>query len=369
MAENRFAVAVEAFRQEGRAATALEVAGPPPDPAELLTRSQEIEDAAATSLAAGDGDVREVGAIQLAAGAALDLAAAVDLLAREGLGAPATGALETARAPGREVDAVLAELQPVLAASGALGARAITPAPEEAALEAAMEPLPALGQAAAKAIDGIAGDAAKIAGHAVDGLVALPAQALLGAFSDAADKLLGPVYHQVSGAVLWAVRHIGKAISKLLRVLGRFEEPARNWLLDSIGDKTKDALTAWAIGRALGIDDIRADVRALIDGAARPGDRARLEAAGEEVASLPPRFGRHELVIRVLAKVLRKLQAVLLGLAGWVAAALAGVYVLMLAYGVWVAGDFLDWRRTNEQGRLDLVAGVRQAVRLAVTTA
>jgi hypothetical protein len=41
---------------------------------------------------------------------------------------------------------------------------------------------------------------------------------------------------------------------------------------------------------------------------------------------------------------------------------MAGVYALVLLYGVWVGGDFLDWRRTREDGALDMVAGVRSVV-------
>jgi hypothetical protein len=366
MPESPFAAVVDGFRSEARVAlaprSALEAEGPAPDPADLLSRSQEIEDTAARSLDSGDGDVRELAAMQLAAGAALDLAAAADLLEP-----PSRPAFEAQGPAVMQVEQVAAELQAILEAPPALGARASAPEIETSPLEAGAEPLPALEAAARKSIDEISGDAGRIAGHAIGGLVALPTDALIGAFADAADKLLGPVYHQVTGAARWAMRHVGKAISKLLRVLGPLEGPARKWLEKAIGGLTRDKLTAWAVDKALGVDRVSDEVKSLVAGATPPGDAARLRAAGTELGSLASRFGRHELVIRVLAKILGKLRAVILGLVGWAAAALAGVYVLMLSYGIWMAGDYLDWLRTAEQGRLDFVGGVRTTVRLAVT--
>jgi hypothetical protein len=366
MAASRYADALEGYRDEARTTLigsrgrAVESGVAPSDHESLMIRSQELEDAAAQGLASGDGDVREMAAMQLAGSAALDVAMALDLLGGE----PPRAA--EAAVPGTSFDAVYAELRDVLEAPTALGARAAAPAPARpSAAEAGAEPLAALGLAAGKAIDDIGVSARTIAGHGIDGLVALPGDVLLGAFSQAADKLLGPLSQQVGGVVQLAVRHLGKAVSKLLRLLGPLERPARKWLEETLGGLAKDALARWAVEGALELDRVRADVTAMIESADAGADDHRVDAGRKELSSLSARFGRHERVIDVLARVLGKLRGVLLGLAGWAGAAIAGVYVLMLAYGIWVAGDFVDWYRTQVDGALDFVAGVRETVKLA----
>jgi hypothetical protein len=67
-------------RQEGRRAK-LERVSPFETPARpLLVPSEEVGRAAALGLVAGDADVRELAALQLTAGAALDLAMAEKVL-------------------------------------------------------------------------------------------------------------------------------------------------------------------------------------------------------------------------------------------------------------------------------------------------
>jgi hypothetical protein len=361
MVESRYIAALEAYREGTRGAIggpsgALEAQPADGSQDDVLIRSQELEDAAAVTLSSGDGDVRELAALQLAGGAALDLAAAVDLLAPSALEA----------AGGGEFERTYAELQDVLQLDPALGARATVPPAQERALEAGGTPLEELRGAAHASIDGIAADATKIAGYAVDGFIALPADALLGGLAAQADKLLGPVFQELKGAARLAVRLVAKAVSKLLRLLGPAAAPARKWLSERLGDLIKDKATAFFVGRALQVDDVRREVTGMIDGASPAVPGGAVDGVRKEVASLASRFGRHEHVIAALAKVLGKVRGILIGLVAWAAAAVAGVYALMLAYGIWVAGDFLDWQRTTDDGRLDLVAGVRSTVRLGV---
>jgi hypothetical protein len=327
----------------------------------LVRHSQELEDAAATGLDAGDADVRDAAAAQIAALAALDLAAAVDLLKRAD--AAEEAAMEVAPST---FDDTYGELQTILETDPALGARAAVPSPpplDSAALDVDVAgSLASLGSEATAAIDSIVEDAGDIAGHAVDGLKGLSGAALLGAFLEAADKLLGPVADRVRRLVKLAVKKILQAVSKLLRLLGPAEEKARKWLKDKLLGAGQDKVIDFAIGRALQVARIRAEVAGMIATAPSDLDPARLEAARGEVESLVKRFGRHELVIRVLSRLLGWVDDALIKLAGWVAPALGGVYVLMLSYGVWVAGDFVDWYRTDDEGRLNLVAGVRSVV-------
>jgi hypothetical protein len=332
-----------------------------------LAASQALENAAAEDLGAGDGDVREAAALKLAAGAALDLALANDLLRATPEGTAALGVDED----GSEWDCTYSELRPFLEVSSSLGARSAAPAsmpPSEAAAleEREGDSASLLSKAAKEAIAGITQDASAIASHAIDGLTGIPVDAVLSAFGTSADKLLGFVHERISRAVRLALRFVAKAASKLLRVLGPHEPAARKWLLEKLGGVTRDKLVGFVVGAALEVERLHTDVDGMIDAAAQAADPSRVRSGIEELDGLSARFGRHELVVKVLAKVLGKVQGFLIGLASWAAAAVAGVFVLMLAYGIWVAGDFLDWYRTKQDGRLDFVAGVRSIVQLTL---
>jgi hypothetical protein len=73
-------------------------------------------------------------------------------------------------------------------------------------------------------------------------------------------------------------------------------------------------------------------------------------------------------VIDRITWLIGKVSGALMALASWAGAAIAGVYVLILCYGIWVAGDYLDWLRMRMEGRLDLVVGVRSIVNQALVT-
>ena len=197
----------------------------------------------------------------------------------------------------------------------------------------------------------------------------MPAAALLGAVDGAADKLLGPVYSaakgQVRRVVRIAIKFVTKAVSKLLRVMGPFEDGARAWLVEKLGGLTRGALTTFVVGHLLQVEAIRDNVNGSIAEAGQTPEQVipdRLETACGELGSLPARFAKHRRVIDVLTMLLGKVSGAIVALASWAAAALAGVFVLILCYGIWVAGDYLDWFRARVEGRLDLVDGVRAIV-------
>lgn len=327
----------------------------------LLDRSQAVENEAAQNLHAGEGEVRELAALQLAGGAALDLALAADLFDAPGGGAA------LAAGPSR-FEQVNAELETILGAPSAVGIRVLggTRAPAVAAQDFP-EPLERLDRASSDAIDSISGDAQAIAGNALGGLVQLGPDALLGAFGQAADRLLSKVYAAAQRFVRAAVKMIVKAVSKLLRLLGPLEPKVRKWLGEKLAGLTGDKLTGWAVDAVLETPRLRDDVAQRIAAASATADRDRLDAASAEVGSLAARFGRHKFVIEVLAKVLGWVAPKLVALATWAAAAVAGVYVLILGYGVWAGGDYLDWYRTRVDGRLDMVDGVRTTVVAALS--
>jgi hypothetical protein len=322
----------------------------------LSVGSQEIEREAAQNLAAGDPDVRELAALQLAAGAALDLALAADLFERDEGGAALA-------APPSRFDEVHAELQAFVDPPAAVGLRSLVETPTRPAALEDKEALERLAAAADEAIDGITKDAMAIAGYAVDGLVDLGAEAVLGGLGAAAEQLVPQLYRRAKRFARAAVRQVMKAVSKLMRLLGPLEPKVRKWLAEKLGDATKEKLTAFAVDVALETSRLRRDVTDRIAATADDQvDEGRVDAAADEAASLAARFGRHELVIKVLAKVLGWVRPKLVALASWAAAAVAGVYGLALGYGVWVGGDYLDWYRTEAEGRLDLVDGVRTTV-------
>jgi hypothetical protein len=166
------------------------------------------------------------------------------------------------------------------------------------------------------------------------------------------------------------VRQLSKAVSKILRILGPLEGPARKWLGEKLAGITQDKVVDFVVQHVLDAAEVRRDVTARIAALPDSADPDRLEAAANELHSLATRFGRHDKVIAVLAAILKKLRPAIVALASWAAAAMAGVYALVLVYGVWVGGDFLDWRRTRQDGALDIVSGVRSVVEgLAVSPA
>jgi hypothetical protein len=350
--ESLFGDYVAAGRRLTEPGVALEEA----DPEDWLILSQELENLLAQDLYAGDGDVREAAALRLEGAAALDAAVAVDL-AREAEPEAVALAADEPSAFQRTLD----EIGPLLASEPALGVREASGA---VALEAP-DPSAVLRKAAHDAIEGIGDDAVEIVGAAVDGLKQIPTDALFASFGQAADHWLNAVYERVGGAARLAIKALTKAASKLLRVLGPLEGPVRRWLQNKLGEITLDKVVELATKALLGTDDLRVAVDGVIDGAGEV-DSERAAAARARLEGLAARFDKHRKVITIVGKLLRKVQGWLIKLAPWAPAAVAAVYVLVLAYGVVAGGDFLDWTRVEHGGTLDLVDGVRAIVAAAV---
>lgn len=351
--ESLFGDYVAAGRRLTEPGVALEEA----DPEDWLILSQELENLLAQDLYAGDGDVREAAALRLEGAAALDAAVAVDLV-REAEPEAVALAADEPSAFQRTLD----EIGPLLAAEPALGVR---PESAAAALEEAPDPKEALRKAAHDAIAGIGDDAVEIVGAAVGGLSQIPIDALFASFGQSADKWLNAVYERVGGAARLAIKALTKAASKLLRLLGPLERPVRRWLEQKLGEITLDKVVELATKALLGTDELRAAVDGVIDGAGEV-DSERAAAARARLEGLAARFDKHRKVITTVGKLLRKVQGWLMKLAPWAPAAVAAVYVLVLAYGVVAGGDFLDWTRVEHGGTLDLVDGVRAIVAAAV---
>jgi hypothetical protein len=357
MARGRYEALLDDYVAAGRTLAEPTVALEDSDPEGWLVRSQEVENLLAEDLRAGDGDVREAAALRLQGVAALDLAVAVDLARQEdpetaGLAGDEPSAFET----------TLAEVRSLLAEEPALGARVPF---ETAALADDADPKETLRKAAHEAIDAVSKDATDIAGAAVGGLVKIPRDALFSSFGQAADKWLNAVYDKVGGLARIAVKAVTKAASKLLRLLGPLERPVRRWIETRLAEITLDKVVAVAGNALLGVDDVRLAVDGLIEGADHV-DRDRAADAKGRLEGLSGRFDKHRKLITTVAKLLGKVQSWLVKLAPWAPAALAGLYVLVLAYGIVAGGDFLDWTRVPDASTLDLVDGVRAIVAAAV---
>ena len=321
------------------------------DADDWLIRSQEIENALADDLHAGDSDVREAAALQLQGYAALDVAVAVDL-ARQLDGAEAVGLAEDAPS---QFETTLKEVDALLAPEPALGIRAET---------VALGTTPAtLRDAAHDAIDAISGDAGQIASAAVGGLGSIPVNALFASFGQAADKWLNALYEKASHVAQAVIKALTKAASKVLRLLGPLEAPVRGWLEKRIGEITLDKVVGALSDALLGVGDLRRKIDELIG---THSDSPAAEDAKARLAALSGRFGKQRKLITIMLKLLGKIQGWVMTLAQWAAAALAGVYLLVLAYGIVAAGDFLDWTRIPDTSPLDLVDGVRSIVAGAV---
>lgn len=317
---------------------------------DLLAASQEVENAAAAHLASGDWDVRELAAQQLLVGAIADLAAAEELLRAEGvIDEPALGEDE------RSFGSFTRSFADIIQADPAMGIRAIYP-PGESAVLAEVD----LATVAEETVNSIADDAASMANHAVSGVVGLGPEAISGGLGKAADQWLTPVYDAVRGRVRWALKLVGKAVSKLLRLLGPLEPMARKWLREKLEGIGQEQIVQFAVNGLLGVAGVREEVLAHIRSGPSDTDLSGMKAG--ELEALSKRFGRYETIVDVAAKILAKVRGVLLALAGWVAAALAGLYGLLLLVAIWVAGDYLDWQRVEVGGSLDLVHGVRSIV-------
>jgi hypothetical protein len=109
----------------------------------------------------------------------------------------------------------------------------------------------------------------------------------------------------------------------------------------------------------LGVADLRLAVDSLLDDAA--GDAVAGDA-GARLQALSGRFETHRKLSTTALGLLAKIQGWIIALATWAPAAVAAVYVLVMAYGIVAGGDFLDWTRIPDTSALDLVDGVRTIV-------
>lgn len=379
MAETAYAEALGAYRDAatGLFAQQREVLAEAQTPAlepyaearaeELVRRSAQLEAAAADAARSGDPDVRELANLQLSALAALDLAAADDLLtgaAQEGQAMLESEASTWAQAH--------AELSPLLELSPMLGySQLLAERPEEGLLDEDVATARAeLLERAGTAIDEIIAQAAGGTAKAVEGLAGMGGGTLLKAASETADLLLGQLARQARRLVRWAVKLVTKAVSKLLRILGpQLEKAVRKqvggWLAQLKLTDALDTALKWLYDDQV----LKAEAQARVQSAPDALGAAPFKQTKADLDDLVGRFGWHARILGWIAKALEKLQGKLMALAPWAPVAVAAVWLLMLGYAVVVGGDHLDWHRLGDEGTFDVVLGVRRTVDIGLAGA
>jgi hypothetical protein len=336
---------------EGMVASEADVDLPAADESAVeaaLRASQDAADATETLLADDDPLVREAGEARMAALAARDFALAFDVARLdEEQGAMIASEEGTAAALPEIVreTAFIFEFDPRLgvppSASGWEGMGTV--AEED-------DPRTALAKSAPAAFDAVRDAVAEIIVAGGKGLGSVGA-------SEALEDLLGGVLGKLPEGVRrwwkWAVEAIKKGIDKLKKLFGD--------LFDKAVTKVKDWLKDHGIDSVLDFvyesQDLKAELKTLIEGAADDKDFAGVAKAIQDVV------GKHESQKKVVLAVFKGL--------GWVhwalkrvvpayAIAITGaLYGLAIAYGIASGGDYVDWRRTQDDGFFDRVKGIR----------
>ncbi|MEA2494615.1 MAG: hypothetical protein QOJ29_2526 [Thermoleophilaceae bacterium] len=313
-----------------------------------LSASQDAADATETLLADDDPLIREAGEARMAALAARDFALAFDVARLDEEEGATIASDERTAAALPEITretAFLFESDPrsgvPASASGWEGMGTV--ADEE-------DPRAALANAAPAAIDAVRDAVQEIIVAGGKGLGSAGA-------GDALEKLLGGVLGKLPERVRrwwkWAVEAIKKGIDKLKKLFGD--------LFDKAVTKVKDWLNEHGIDRVLDFvyqsEDLKGEMKTLIERAPDDKDFAAVAKAIEEVV------GKHDSQKKVVLVVFKAL-----GWAHWAlkkivpahALAITGaLYGLGIAYGIVSGGDYVDWRRTEDDGFFDRVKGVR----------
>ncbi len=314
-----------------------------------LKASQEAADATGTLLTDDDPLVREAGEARMAALAARDFALAFDV-ARLDEEEDATIASEEG------TTAALPEITRETAFLFDADPKTGIPATESAwqgmgTVADEEDPKAALAKSAPAAIDAVR--------DAVEEIIAAGGKGLVGVGVDEAlGKLLSGVLAELPDSVRrwwrWALEAIKKGIDKLKKLFGD--------LFDKAITKIKDWVKEHGIDQALDFiyqsSDLKEELKTRIAGASDDKDFAAAAKAIEEVV------GKHDSQKKVVLVVFKGL--------GWAhkfltkvapanaIAITAGLFGLGVAYGIASGGDYVDWRRTEDDGFFDRVKGIRQ---------
>lgn len=343
----------QAPEQETGLAAATGQAGPAADDGladDALQASEEVTEKTVPLLEDKNPAVREVAAARLAALAARDFAIAYDLARLDDeheLGLAAVGEPSA-------LSVIHADVGFVLTGDPADG---LPSSGDDAGYELAgtdEDPRAALRAAAPRAESSISDDAITIAFAALRGIatetIAAGADALL---KGIVDQLPHQARHWYQKALRFAI----EGIIKLSAVFGEGFVAAvgrlKQWLTTDIRDRFANAV--------FGLDDLRSELETAVDGAADDRPFARL---GDDVQNIVGRFATQKKVLLAVFKAIGFAGKWLVNLVlpGYGTVVVDALYVLGAGYGIFVAGDYMDWHRTKDDGVFDFVVGVRRTL-------
>lgn len=319
---------------------------------EQVVRASEVAGDAASSLLESDDDlVREMGEAQLAALAARDFAVAYDIARLD----PDEGAtVASAEVEGPALPEIERELAFVLSADPGGGVPISGNGWEGMAASASADedPHKLLESGLHGGIDKVrdaTDDVVK------DGLKRLGEIGVDAALGQAAGKLLEQLPDGVRRWWRWAVEMFRRGVEKLMKLFGPLFEKA----VGKVGDWGKEHGIDNVLDFAYGSKGLKADLSELVQKAADDKD---LAAVGKSVERVVGKYETQKKVLLVLFKGLAFCRRWILRLiaAPQGEAVVAGAFGLGIGYTVFSGGDYLDWRRTEDEGFFDFVKGIRR---------
>ncbi|MDX1688410.1 MAG: hypothetical protein R3248_10535 [Candidatus Promineifilaceae bacterium] len=325
----------------------------------VIGQSRSVREALAAGQESERAEERELAQLQLLASAAMDLHVASDMVRRAEEGVPAGVVERSATAP-----TAMAELHQILRATPEVGMRSLV----AGEVERATGPThPAAAKASLlEAVEGtlfdIRDEAASVGETAIKNLDELPVPAIKDGLATIAGDVLEKLGEGASLLVRKAATLVAEAIDKILQLLGKkAEDKARQQIAQWVEDLKEGTLLETLLQRLYEPDRIRQSVEESVEQAGDLG-ADRYNEAAEAVNELATKFRKQTGTTTWVLKGLTWASPWILGLGPQGAPILAGAYALTLGYVVFLGGDYADWFRLGEGGRLDLVPGVRTVV-------
>lgn len=329
---------------------------------QVVATSGQLREALAGAIASQPENSRDFVAMKLLAGATYDLGLAKELIDKDNAGGGGTQRSGAAVFSDKDLNAILktplAEMK-AFQVERAVGPRDLAPARNalKKKIETFVTEIPK--RSAETAINAMTGAANFGFG---------PAQQLLGI---AAQEVLAQIPQTISKFVGYAVKLIREAILKLWDAFGgdkqkELQDKAKSWFKELM-DKKEDFATS-LLQRLYGVDDLRKEISAAIDGTSPTVTTERLNKAAEQLDEL---LARHEKLGKLLGWIVTGIgwaKTPLMGAPPWGPVAAYGVYAGVIGYTIYLGGDYLDSENFNSAW-LDHVEGARAIVRTATAAA
>jgi hypothetical protein len=161
----------------------------------------------------------------------------------------------------------------------------------------------------------------------------------------------------------WAVKMFKRGVEKLKKLFGKLFDKAlesvRKWIKEHGMDALLDAI--------YGTRKLKPGLTKLVQDAP---DDTDFKAIGKAVEQVVGKWESQKRVLVLVLKGLALVQGVILSLTGGAGKPImAAAFALAIAYAVYAGGDYIDWHRTEDDGFLDFVKGIRQTVEDGVRSA